>query len=958
MARRDVYPRSELRVGGAVVTALQVQCTTGYRSPVATLTATVAPSVYGWRGDEAVRLALGYRAGLTGRFGGKIKGNSLRWSPKGVSFRAVGPLSKTQKATGIEDPALAPTDPTLPPSTERWAYAAIDTTDGALVGDLLALCGIANASIADASVPFATLAPSLTSRYAVRLASDRAPYDLIKEIDVISGCQTFDGPDGRVTRIVASGLPSGSAARTFTEGVDFSGQNASRDWSGDEVYNQITVIGQGLTDPETGLSIPIKVTVSAPSPFVDDPPGTNEFVFQSDLIESYDVATALATRLLGEKNRRVELITLPLVTGDPSVWPGMTVAVVSEALELDGSERCRVAEIQESKSGPYKTTLILEMATAAQGTDPNQAPIVAIAYDLEFETTSDGDPIAVATFTSDGTRDPDGTIASLVWDGSPVVPTPIGDGSTAVAVYDPLPTDPPPTVTLTATDNLGRPASATVDVVATPANSFTRELWIAEGDKLAYTEDQAAYEEYAVNATTLPEQAGDEYTAAATAAGAAARVLADGAITALAALAAITALHVGRDRNGEETGIAWAGASDGRIWRSVDFGVSWVAVAALPNGGACRAIEESPYASGDVYAGGGNVLYHSYDAGASWQAFYTNPDATLTLTRFASGIAAGDPDDPGDDASLMWLGFASAGGTGSTGRVVERGGALGKALPGGDDEPLDVVGLTISLDARRIVVADTLNRFWVADSATSGDLTPLGEWAELGDVRHIIRDGRYPIIWIASSTGTWKLVGEVGPPIRVRDEPAHMVAYGRLRRRIVGFTLRNAVGTGRVLYLGDGPTYDAPANWPIVGFDDADWVPDVASTHTGGVEDFYAPIPGGTWTTGYDLDEGSVHADRWLYRLPFDLPSGTVQAALLTLAIDDFDRPNLRVYVNGVDYSAALPGALTGTPLDPFTLTIAPVDLFPGRGNVVAIQVPNFGGPSALQLLLETNGGA
>jgi hypothetical protein len=875
MAMHTVFPRSELTVGGRFLRALELSATFGYRSPVATCTARVEPQVLGLRGNEDVRLRLGYRTILIPRFAGRIKGNSLKWSPKGVSFRATGPLTKAMKATGIEDLALAPTDPTLPPTDERWAYGAINKTDGQIITELLALVGLTDVNIHDTGQLFATLAPAVTSKYAVRLASGRAPYDLVKEIDEITGCRTFDGPDGRVTRIAASGLPSGSAARTFTQGADFNGNTASRELSNDEVSNAITVIGQAITDPDTGLQIPIKVTISAPSPYVDDPPGTNEHTFQSDLIESYDLALAVAQRLLGEKNRRLEYVTLPLVKGDQGIWAGMTVAVVSAALEMDGSERCRVVEVQETAGGRgYQTTLVLELAAGNQGSDPNAGPVAALDYTIELETTAAGDPIAVVLFDSSGSYGRDAALTSRTWDGIPTAPTPSGDGTTAVAVYDPLTDSPPPIASVTVTDANGKIAVAEREIVVAPGNAYTRELWIAEGDKLAYTEAQVSYDEYAVNAVVIPEEAGDEYQLAATAAGAASRVLATGAITALGTLADITAFFASRDPSGVETGIAWAAADDGRVWRSVDFGVTWTEVAPLPNGGACHAIQESPYASGDVYAGGGHILYHSYDAGASWQAFYTHADDTLTIARLASGITAAD-------VPLMWLG-------GTGGLLVERGGTLSKTFPGG--ETPDITGLTMSLDAARIIVATGDDRLWVAPSDTSGELTLIDTFPELGDVRHLVRDGRFPIIWIASSTGTWKLVGEVGSPLAVRDEEAFQVAYGRLvpADYVVATVVNSEAPLERVLRLWNGASNDDPPHdWQIIGFDDsaAPWANSVEKIQFGAVD-----------AVSYHLTPES-NTEEMLVRRSFTMPPGRIKAATLyttgTESIPD-------IYFNGV----------------------------------------------------------
>jgi hypothetical protein len=227
----------------------------------------------------------------------------------------------------------------------------------------------------------------------------------------------------------------------------------------------------------------------------------------------------------------------------------------------------------------------------------------------------------------------------------------------------------------------------------------------------------------------------------------------------------------------------------------------------------------------------------------------------------------------------------------------------------------------------------------------------------------MIRDGTSPgYLYIAGNSYLLKSVDGLASIMELKmiggGGAGRMLGYGAERVRQAGYTLRNAVGTGQTLYLGAGPSYSPPAGWHAVEFDDAAWTPDVASSFVGGgggIEAFYDPIPGGTWTTGYNLDEGAIHTDRWLYRLAFTLPPGAIETASLTLSVDDFT-PNLLVYVNGI--AQTLPGSLTGTPFDPFVLTLDPAALHPNQANLIAIQVPNFGGPSALQLRLDVNGGA
>lgn len=783
-----LYPQAELTVGGQRKTVLEAQATIGLRNPFASGSARVAHTEGGFLGTELVRLALGYRALASRRAvcAGTLREDSIRYAPKAVSFGFVGPLARTQEATGIADPAYTTVgDPTLPPEPDPTTYALgwVNATDGQIVTDILALYGITDVNIAGSTHLFAALAPSVTSKYAVRLASDRPGWDLIAELDRLTGYRTFDGPDGRVTRLPVSALPGGVAARTLVEGRDFKGSGATRQKSNDGVYNRVIVRGQGLVDPTTGIATPVQAERYADSPYVPTPPRYRLLTVESDLIESEEYAGEIAARLLGEANRRQETITLPLSYGDSAIYPGMTLGVVSAALDLGLGSLFRVVEVQHTiGGGGYQTTVVLVGGATSEGIDPNARPVATIAYETEIEGLADGSVLIVAALDGSGSHDPDGAIVAHAWSGSPVAPTPIGDGRRAVAVYSPFPAT-PPTVTLTVTDDRGKTGTATRIIDRDAAPAYRRELWVAQGATTGYTEDGGAtWADYPVPTVVLAERAGDAYQLGASATGTLARVLADGTATNPAGPVGVTALHVSRDRQGDATGVAWAAASDGKVWRSVDNGMSWGAVAALPNGGICHAIEESPYSPGDLYAGGGNTLWHSYDAGASWQAFYAHPDPAMILRRFASGVAAGATDDPADDQPVMWLGFS--GPAGASPRVVERAGSLTHALPTGEATPLDIVGLTISLDAERLILLDTGagGRAWTAPTGTGGDLARKVAYvpANLGEPRHVIRDGRFPVAWGASSLAVWKTTNEAESFYTVRDKPAHMVAYGRL----------------------------------------------------------------------------------------------------------------------------------------------------------------------------------
>lgn len=935
MTHTILFPRAEALVGGSSKTVLECTAMSGLRSPFATATARIAHTEGGFSETEDFRLALGYRSqsSMHSRFSGRLIQDSIRWAPKSVSFSGAGRLALTQEATGVVDEALSTSDPDLPPDYDTATYTLgwANATDGTIITDILAAYGETDVNIVDTGRHFATLAPSTASRFALKLASDQPGYDLIRQIDELTGCITFDGPDGRVTRIVASGRPTGSAARTFAEGVDFKGNDASREKSTEGLYNKIVIDGQGGQIDVDGVPVIIHAEVSGPSPYIPTPPGTRAYTLSSQLIDTQGFADDVAALLYEDKNWRRELVTLPLSYGDSSVYAGMTIAIdAPDALDLTSASRFRVIEVRDTFGAQgYQTTIVCEGAgdAAAQGTSPNAKPVVVIDYAIEFEGLANGDVIAVVSLDGSASYSPSSTIVTWEWDGDPEVPTPIGDGTRAVVVYNPLPDAPPPTVSLTLTDALGATATGEREIVADGGNAYTRELWVAEGGQLAYTEDQVAWEEYPVAAVVIPEEAGDTAILGATSGGTLHRVLLDGTDSTPGGPTGITAVSMSRDRNGKETGICWAASGTGAIWRSVDGGITWAAVAGLPNGGACHAIAESPYASGDVYAGGGNILYHSFDAGASWVAFYTHANASYVLTRFASGINAAD-------ASIMWLGFSGPDGA-TEPRVVERGGTLSHAFPGGTTAPRNITGLTISLDAARLFVTDDGDRAWTATTDGSEDLAPASAYdpGDLGTPRHAIRDGRFPVVWGTGSLVTWKSTDEGGSFLVVREEPGHMVAYGRLRPAVTPFVfVSHGDGDERVLLLWNGASNDAPpANWYTPGFAAGGWAPSLAVGPIDGTYGWYQ-----VWSTISPPPDDAAG----LVRATIALRPGAVKSATLTVNADD--QP-LDVYLNGTRLGGRSTGDASAPPLA-FDVTAL---LIPGGANVIAISVQNHDAPAA-----------
>lgn len=793
MTFKVVYDAAKVVIDGSEVIPLECGVIAGYRSPFASATAKVNPSVSTFVGDEQIEIEMGYRARLRRRFFGLLDVDTYEWAPKGAGFSAVGNLAKTQEPTGIVDPTLVPHGIDDPPTNEQYTLAWINSSDGTIVTDILHLYGITNISIHDTGQLFATLAADVTSYYAVKLASNQAGWTLIQEIDKITGCVTFDAPDGTVTRIPVSGLPSDEAFKVFVEGADFSGEGANKQTTNQNIYNKVTVYGQtGILSDGTPYAITSSRTDT--SPYIPTPPGTREFTFSSNLIETEDLAGTVAARLLGELNRRKEIVTLPLAIGDNTISVGMTIGITSSSLRINSSQKYRTIELQDNYGAQgYHTTLILEGAAALEGTDPNQPPVIELTYIIEIERLANGHVITVVYLDGSGSHGVDSDIGNYVWTGTPSDPTPIGDGKRAVIVYDPFPGT-NPTVTLQVEDTRGKIRSRTVEIIKNRANSFVRDLWAAVSNKTYHSNDgQVSWTTVAVSSVILAVPAGDTYELAATSGGVLYRILADDSFTTPSGPTNVTALWISRDPVGTENSRAWAACSDGKVWQSLDGGITWTAKIALPNGRICNVIQESPFSPGELYAGGGNILYHTFSDAASWQSVYEHPHTELNLTAIASGIIANDAADPSAETSVIWIGYAGeipADPLTEAPRVKEVISGNTKTVPIGESLVLDVTALTISLDAERIFVTDIRNfsapgRAWTAPSNTTSDLTrKTYDDTGFGNPYHAIRDGKYPVIWGIGVNRIWKTIDGIFTFLNIKSlsapEEGRMVSYGKL----------------------------------------------------------------------------------------------------------------------------------------------------------------------------------
>jgi hypothetical protein len=787
-----LHPRVTVTVNGIPRRTTGGTTATGFRASFATATIRFArdepPAVPG----DVVAVSLGYEeTGAQTVFVGEVDDDNLDFWPQRRGVTCSGFLARMQRGIGKEDPSADPD----PDTGVRPAYQGASVTDAAIVAALLALYGIPAGDI-QGDTPtqtFGVLRP-------VALDKNSPAWGLVGELDRLTFMRTFDGPDGNVRRLPVNGIPS-FAALTLTEGVNLLGGSRARTRRG--IVNRVDMTG--LTNAG-GLGVAPHAERFADSPYIPTPPRHVSEEWASQLAETEEACDRYASRRVGQLNRLQETVPVRVERCRPDIYPGMSLAIDAPHFEYDANTLFWVEQVQHTwDANSAHTDLGLLAANAAGGINPNQPPLAVIALTIHYEVLADGSGLWVVSADGRASYDPDGIaidadpqhgIATYLWSGTPTGPSTPAGLPTAVYQYTADPTG--AQICLTVTDtSLKTGTTCRTLTAADVAKAGRRDLWAAVTSDLLLTVDAGkTWLPVGVAAVVIAEEAHPRYQLAATAGGAVSRVTVDDAgafaVAAIGTLAAITALSINLGPDGNGTGRAWAGGSDGKVWLSSADGIdgSWAQVGTItaPAGSAdnqIRAIQESPFASGALLALCGAALFASFDRGATWVQVRDYPDHALNAARLATGRFA----DLSRDVSYRWV--AWSGTSSNTASRLEEGTAQAAVDWPGGAKPAQPTGLTIGLATPGLYLTDVggagTGRTWGLDDFTGGGtLEERAYDASYGPPRHIIRDGAYDgTIYGAADAAIWKSVDFFASVLKLKalsgPQVGAMVAYGRLR---------------------------------------------------------------------------------------------------------------------------------------------------------------------------------
>ncbi|HSH82742.1 MAG TPA: hypothetical protein VLA19_29775, partial [Herpetosiphonaceae bacterium] len=473
-------------------------------------------------------------------------------------------------------------------------------------------------------------------------------WSIIQELDKCSpNSRTFEGRTGAVYRRQVFGTVPSRVRHIFAQGLDILDFEKSIEYS---VWNKVIVRGAQIeslaqTDVEEDIEDQVigisPVGAPVPSPFIPTPPGVrvDESIY-SDYIETVPDAQMIADNLLGRLKQ-------PLLQGTLATF-GLPDMSTGDAIGISVPNRSFATNafiVGHSINGqPLRSSFRWRGSTAAEAR-PNQPPLPAMTIEVAYEWMYVGDTLtkhAIITVDARTSSDSDGTveawtlaIGGTIYSGTDITLALVSHPTTAAS---------PVAVTLTVTDDAG--------LSATLAQNATWD------DSTVVIEPLTTAEKTLGAASTNGEQTWNEFTAPITAV--APIALGSGTLyfcsngdiwrstdlletdpTKVATLPAA----VNCAWNNEISTSRWiCGLANGDIWLSVDDGVTWVKVGALPF--PINDISESPHAPGQATAAAGNTLWTTFDL-VNWSPLITH---TAECLRFAAGMYGG--------VNVVYAGFA------------------------------------------------------------------------------------------------------------------------------------------------------------------------------------------------------------------------------------------------------------------------------------------------------------
>ena len=449
-----------------------------------------------------------------------------------------------------------------------------------------------DAGILDYSVAMPTWAVGSVVQQTLEFGTYAEAISKLAEVD---GGRWWETPLGTVLVAPADPLPSLAAARAYFSGVltaivesyppgIASGRprlrRCGQAQAVRETKNKVLVRGATITTTAadgTELSADIESLVSAPSPYVlhaDGSQAYNTRLFANELIDTQVKADEVAMRLLVLENRLHKSVAAT-IDGDPRVQ-------LRETLQIEDPEYSHTTGnwfVEGYQTQVHATTCQTQLLLLGQGAATNQDPIAEFAWRVDREWMTDREWVIV-TLDARPSYDTDGSIASYSWSDNQTPDIATGTASVITVRADPSTLVTPWLVTLLVTDNDGATASITKEVRIDPGEvgvtvpAFFTAFDVSESaspDGGEHWYDQTETSVISVGAS--PDTSGLAVFGLTSGALYRTTDFCQTALTLVMAAVGSPIVDVYWDTN--DALRVWAATLDGRVYGSVDQGLTW-----------------------------------------------------------------------------------------------------------------------------------------------------------------------------------------------------------------------------------------------------------------------------------------------------------------------------------------------------------------------------------------------
>lgn len=570
-------------------------------------------------------------SGTRTRFTGVIIGFRRELFPRAIQLICRGPLSLLEQE---------------PDADIDLGRGGTGQTDVAMIAQVLDTCGVTTRFGRDLAGLDRLLGTVATDQFIWR--QGMSGLAMVQEIDKIGlGYRTYDDLGGIAKRRPIFTRPRAGAALTFTEGVDIFRASSNETFL--EARNRVTA--NGATSAVTGEAF--TDTVQQANPEIVSLTGYRTLHWSSPLIEKGATAAGagiacqeVAEWQLGEHNlvRLEAQFTTPRTD---AIWPGMTIRVDADQ-RLGYDVNYTVVGVGGSvEGGAFRQTIdcITGVNVPASAIVSPPEAMFALVIEREIILVGGVETVIYVVQATDLSVALNATISSRAWAGGGTPPT----GSAAVFTTRYTVLDGTQAITLTVTDSNGSTGTITRPLPASDSLTIRRRAFSLAGGGRAERYDSQLWR-------TDPPSAGSvDATANGPAWGAGAIVMLSTDELATSATeyqpfgagVTVTSLWMETDAavGGETTVLA--GASDGRLAYTRDYGATWTVCPAAPAAAPiirCAVLRDNPGAFVALTAAG---YYFSGNSGTTWAqelaaaAGETFRDLALGNTRNMVAMAGG-----------------------------------------------------------------------------------------------------------------------------------------------------------------------------------------------------------------------------------------------------------------------------------------------------------------------------